>query len=56
MSLATRFCLSLALAAAAFSQVPRPSPDYSFRLLNGSEVKVIDYRGKVVAIAFMSTT
>jgi hypothetical protein len=56
MRLTTKLCLPLLLAAAALAQVPRPSPDYSFRLLSGQEVKVNDYRGKVVAIAFLSTT
>ena len=56
MRIATKVFLTLLAATAAISQVPRPSPEYSYKLLDGKDVKVNDYRGKVVVLAFMSTT
>jgi len=56
MRIATKVFLPLLAATAAFAQVPRPSPDYSYKLIDGKDVKVNDYRGKVVVLAFMSTT
>jgi hypothetical protein len=56
MRIATKIFLPLLVALAALAQVPRPSPDYSFKLIDGKDVKVNDYRGKVVVLAFMSTT
>jgi peroxiredoxin len=51
----------LALAAlAAFSlaaaDVPRPAPDFSVRMTNGKEIKLSDYKGKVVVVEFLLTT
>ena len=56
MRIATKVLLPLLVATVALAQVPRPSPDYSFKLADGKDVKVNDYRGKVVVLAFMSTT
>jgi hypothetical protein len=56
MRIARRVFLPLLTASLALAQVPRPSPDYSFKLADGRDVKVNDYRGKVVVLAFMSTT
>ena len=38
------------------AQIPRQSPDYSIQLTNGKQVKVSDYRGKVLCLTFILTT
>jgi len=43
-------------AGAAWAQVPRPSPDFNFALADGRKVSLSQYRGKVVALAFLSST
>lgn len=38
------------------AEIPRMSPDYSIQLTNGKQVKVSDYRGKVLCLTFILTT
>ena len=38
------------------AEIPRKSPDYSIQLTNGKQVKVSDYRGKVLCLTFILTT
>ncbi|MBI3679266.1 MAG: hypothetical protein HY235_02575 [Acidobacteria bacterium] len=51
-----------AALAAAFAQAcwsadaVRPAPDYTVMLPGGREVKLGDYRGKVLSLAFILTT
>ena len=43
----------IALGAA---EVPRPSPEFVINLTNGPQKLLSEYRGKVVALEFISTT
>jgi len=47
-----------ALAGVARGQgpVPRPSPEFTFALADGKKVSLGQYRGKVVALTFLSST
>jgi len=47
------FCMVLAPLAAA--TVPRPSPEYAIKLVSGRQLLLSSYRGKVVALLFVST-
>ena len=49
---------SLVLSAGSLwaAQIPRQSPDFAIRLTNGKEIKVSDYRGKVLCLTFILTT
>ncbi len=47
-------CLTAAWAGAA--QVPRPSPDFAVNFAGSQSIKVSQYRGKVLALAFVLTT
>ncbi|MDQ6759987.1 MAG: hypothetical protein M3Z32_09010 [Acidobacteriota bacterium] len=38
------------------AELPRKAPDFSIALPDGRSVKISDYRGKVVALAFILTT
>jgi len=53
-----RFFFLAALAAFGLvaADVPRPAPDFSVRMTNGKEVKLSDYKGKVVVLEFLLTT
>jgi len=44
----------MGLACAA--EVPRPSPDFSFNLTGGQQLQISQYKGKVIALAFILTT
>ena len=51
----------LALAAVLFlpvlaATVPRPAPDFSLNMTDGSKLPLTQFRGKVVVLAFISTT
>lgn len=46
--------LTLGLLQAA-SQVPRPSPEFAINTLNGHQILLSQYRGKVVVLAFVLT-
>lgn len=48
--------LGVAAVAGIAAQVPRPSPDFTISLPDGKKVPLRQYRGKVVALAFVSTT
>jgi peroxiredoxin len=55
--------LSLSLIASSFltlsvfaAQVPRPAEELTFKLPDGKEKRISDYKGKVVAVIFMSPT
>jgi peroxiredoxin len=49
---------SLVLAASALwaAEVPRPAPDLAIPLPDGKQIKVSDYRGKVLCLTFILTT
>jgi thiol-disulfide isomerase/thioredoxin len=38
------------------AEIPRQSPDYSVQMMNGKQIKVSDYRGKVLCLTFILTT
>ena len=42
--------------ARAQGPVPRPSPEFTFTLVDGRKVALSQYRGKVVVLAFLSST
>jgi cytochrome oxidase Cu insertion factor (SCO1/SenC/PrrC family) len=44
------------LAGFALGQVPRPAPDITVYLENGSPLKLSQYKGKVVLATFLLTT
>ncbi len=44
------------LANLQAAQIPRQSPDYSIQLTDGKQIKVSDYRGKVLCLTFILTT
>lgn len=47
----------LSLAACVFAaEVPRKAPELTIALPTGGQVKLSDYHGKVVALAFILTT
>ncbi len=48
--------LGLGGAALAQGPIPRPSPEYTFPLADGKKVSLSQYRGKVVALTFLSST
>lgn len=48
-------CLS-ALTPLSGAEVPRPSPNYTVKLPSGQQIPLSSYRGKVVALLFVSTT
>jgi hypothetical protein len=44
----------LLLAAVAWAaEVPRRSPDFQIHMLNGTSVQLSQYRGKIIALAFL---
>ncbi len=49
---------TLVLAAGSLwaAQIPRQSPDFAIQLANGKQIKVSDYRGKVLCLTFILTT
>ena len=49
---------TLALAAGPLwaAEIPRQSPDFAIQLTNGKQLKVSDYRGKVLCLTFILTT
>lgn len=38
------------------AEIPRQSPDFLIQTTNGKQIKVSDYRGKVLCLAFILTT
>jgi peroxiredoxin len=49
---------TLVLAAGSLwaAQIPRQSPDFTIQLPNGKQIKISDYRGKVLGLTFILTT
>ena len=47
--------VSLAAAVALATELPRPSPDFTIKTLDGKPLSVSQYKGKVVALAFILT-
>jgi peroxiredoxin len=48
-------CLSFIATAATAADVPRRAPDFAISLNNGQQIQVSQYRGKIVALAFILT-
>jgi len=46
----------LASASLWAAEIPRQSPDFAIQMTNGKQVKVSDYRGKVLGLTFILTT
>src|ERR1700728_2324473 len=38
------------------AEIPRPAPDFAIPLPGGKQVKISDYRGKVLCLGFILTT
>ena len=47
--------LALAGADARAAQLPRPSPDFAINLSPGKQVRISQYKGKTVVVAFILT-
>jgi hypothetical protein len=46
-----------ALVGSAFAaEIPRKSPDFLVQLTDGKQLKISDYRGKVLCLVFILTT
>jgi cytochrome oxidase Cu insertion factor (SCO1/SenC/PrrC family) len=59
MSFTRRYFLACAAGAAAVARaatVPRPAPDFTINLPNGGSISLKQYRGRPLAVAFISTT
>jgi len=50
------FGLGLLALSAAAGEVPRPAPEFAIRLVNGQQLLLSQYRGKIVALEFLNTT
>ena len=48
--------LGILLAPLFAAQVPRPAPEFPIRLVDGQVLHLSQYKGKVVALAFVQTT
>jgi peroxiredoxin len=47
--------LSMALPSARAAELPRPSPDFAINLGQGKQVRISQYKGKTVVVAFILT-
>jgi len=47
---------ALITSSAWSAEIPRPAPDFAIQLANGKQMKVSDYRGKVLGLTFILTT
>lgn len=47
---------ALAAISLMAADVPRPAPDFTVKMTNGKDVKLSDYKGKVVVLEFLLTT
>jgi peroxiredoxin len=56
MRVLTLATLALTVGSLWAADVPRQSPDFAVKLTNGKQLKVSDYRGKVLCLAFILTT
>jgi hypothetical protein len=50
------FCAAGAAAAVRAATIPRQAPDFSINLPGGGSISLKQYRGRPVAVAFISTT
>ena len=48
--------LAMAIASARAANLPRPSPDFAINLGQGKQVRISQYKGKTVVVAFILTT
>src|SRR5450759_3766780 len=48
--------LATAMPPARAAQLPRPSPDFAINLGQGKQVRISQYKGKTVVVAFILTT
>lgn len=48
--------LAVAPAVLPAIDIPRKSPEFAVQLLDGKQVRVSDYRGKVLCLTFILTT
>ena len=48
--------LIMAMPSARAAQLPRPSPDFAINLGQGKQVRISQYKGKTVVVAFILTT
>jgi peroxiredoxin len=48
--------LGILVAPLIAAQVPRPAPEFPIRLLDGHQLSLSQFRGQVVALAFVQTT
>jgi peroxiredoxin len=55
-ALAVLGVFALAAPAIRAANIPRPAPDFAINLANGQQVTLAQYKGKVVALAFILTT
>jgi peroxiredoxin len=57
-ALRTFVCFAIASSTwvANGADVPRPSPDFAINIIDGPQIKVSDYKGKVCVLAFILTT
>src|SRR5438045_9517048 len=53
--LSAAFCLATLITASA-SDLPRKSPDLALHMADGKSISLSQFKGKVVAVAFISTT
>jgi hypothetical protein len=50
-------CLFLSLAAATFAvDIPRKSPEFVIQTIDGKQILVSQYKGKVLCLVFILTT
>jgi peroxiredoxin len=47
--------LTMALPSARAAELPRPSPDFAINLGQGKQVRISQYKGKTVVVAFILT-
>jgi peroxiredoxin len=54
----TGVCLAAAniAAMASAAEIPRPSPDFAVNMIDGQQIRVSQYKGKVCVVAFILTT
>jgi peroxiredoxin len=56
IALAAVGALLLAACALEGATIPRPAPDFAINLTDGRQVKLSQFKGKVVAVAFILTS
>lgn len=47
--------LAMAVPSAPAAEIPRPSPDFAINLGGGKQVRISQYKGKTVVVAFILT-